>query len=138
MLKIYCDGACSGNPGPGAWAYVACFNDKIIYSNSGYNMYTTNNQMELLAAINALEFFDNCEFILDSKYVLDGINIWIHSWKLKGWKTTSGAVKNYELWKKLDILNNHRKIKWTWQKGHNSSFHDYVDLLARSCLDFNL
>ena len=134
MIKVYCDGACSGNPGPGGWAYVAFENEKIIASASGKQTMTTNNQMELVAAIKALEAFDNVEVVLDSKYVKNGITIWINKWKINGWKTASGNVKNVELWKELDSLALKRNIKWSWEKGHNNTDHDHADKLARQAI----
>jgi ribonuclease HI len=134
MLKIYCDGACSGNPGPGSWAYVVFEGDVRIASGCGFSQHTTNNQMELTAAIKALEAFDNVEIVLDSKYVKDGITSWIFNWKKNGWKSATGAVKNVELWKALDDLAAQRKVIWSWQKGHAGSNHDFADDLARESI----
>lgn len=137
MLKVYCDGACSGNPGPGAWAYLAIDETdsaiNIIASATGSYTDTTNNRMELLAAINAAAAFDNCIFVVDSMYVKDGITKWIHTWKKNGWKSKTGAVKNIDLWQALDKLVQTKKaIEWVWEKGHNKTTHDLVDKLART------
>lgn len=131
MLKIYCDGACSGNPGPGAWAYIAFDNGCQVAAASGAYSDTTNNRMELLAAINAVAAFDNCTIVVDSKYVKDGITDWINKWRINGWKSTSGPVKNVELWQQLDALVRGKNITWEWEKGHNNTTHDLVDELAR-------
>lgn len=131
-FTIYCDGACSGNPGPGAWSYVV-FNSKksLVFSGSGFEEQATNNRMELMAVIKALEGFDGVNLVLDSKYVLDGITSWIHNWKRNGWRSTTGTVRNVDLWQDLDRLVSDRKIEWSWQKGHASSLHDFADELAR-------
>ena len=134
MMQIYCDGACSGNPGPGGWAYVIFENEKKIASASGGEKYTTNNRMELTAVIKALESFDNCEIILDSKYVKDGITTWILNWKKNGWRSKTGPIKNLDLWQNLDALVQNKNIVWTWQKGHDNSTHDLADELARSAI----
>lgn len=132
MIEIYCDGACSGNPGPGAWAYIA-YKDGVPFAHaSGVDDDTTNNRMELLAAIKALEAFSDCKLILDSKYVLLGITQWQKKWIANGWKSASGDVKNVDLWKQLIKLNSQKIIDWSWQKGHNNNIHDAVDALARS------
>ncbi len=131
MLRIYCDGACSGNPGPGAWAYIAFDGNLIVASANGAFSETTNNRMELLSAINAAFAFDNCTIIVDSKYVKDGITDWIKKWRMNGWKSSTGAVKNIDLWQKLDHITSLKNICWEWEKGHNNSTHDLVDELAR-------
>jgi len=130
-MKIYCDGACSGNPGPGAWAYIAFVDGKQVASASGAYNETTNNRMELLAAINAVSAFDNCTIVVDSKYVKDGITSWINKWRVNGWKSTTGPVKNVDLWQWLDKLVQAKNIVWEWEKGHNNTTHDFVDELAR-------
>ena len=124
MVRFFTDGGCSGNPGPGGWAFAAFENGVNIASSSGGEEVTTNNKMELTAVINALEFAINCnysvvEILTDSQYVKNGITVWIHGWKAKNWKTSGGgAVKNKEYWEKLDLLNNRIKVQWTWVKGH--------------------
>jgi len=134
MLIIYCDGACSKNPGPGSWAYIAV-QDKVQIA-CGYGVYsnTTNNKMELMAVINALYVFQDCTIVLDSLYVRDGITKWIHGWKKNGWKTSAGPVKNLELWQELDALTKGKNIIWEWQRSHVNNEHDIVDALARHAL----
>lgn len=134
-MNIYCDGACSGNPGKGAWAYVVFNqNGERICCGSGYEELTTNNRMELRAVIEALQGFNNCQIVLDSKYVKDGVTMWIHRWKINQWKTSSGELKNLDLWKEIDLLTSKKDIVWTWQKGHANSLHDYADELARASI----
>ena len=135
MIKIYTDGSCLKNPGPGGWAAVIIENgQKRIISGGEKN--TTNNQMELLATIKALEEFSNKEnitIITDSKYVKDGITIWIQKWEINNWKTSNKqSVKNIHLWKKLAELNNKHIVEWTWIKGHsNDPLNDLVDQMAK-------
>ena len=135
MIKIYTDGSCLKNPGPGGWAAVIIENDqeRII---SGNEKNTTNNQMELLATIKALEEFsskENITIVTDSKYVKDGITIWIQKWEINNWKTSSKqSVKNIHLWKKLSELNNKHVVEWLWVKGHsNDPLNDLVDKMAK-------
>lgn len=130
-LKIYCDGACSGNPGPGAWGYVVFEGEKMIASACGTSADTTNNKMELQAVIQALQAFDECFVIVDSKYVMDGITNWIKKWRANGWRSSTGAVKNLELWRQLDDLVRGKNVVWEWQKGHANNVHDIVDVLVR-------
>ena len=136
MIDIYTDGACSGNPGIGGWGAIILFNnEEPVYLNGGLKE-TTNNQMELLATINALKYIENNSKInlyTDSKYVKDGIEKWIKNWKLNGWKTKSkNQVKNKDLWIQLDKEINKHKINWLWVKGHSGNkFNEKADLLAR-------
>jgi len=136
MIIIYTDGACSGNPGIGGWGVVILENDKEpIFLNGGDNN-TTNNRMELSAAINALKFFKEKKeltLITDSKYLKDGINSWIQNWKKNGWKTASKkAVKNKELWLDLDEMILKHNITWQWVKGHTGNkYNEKADYLAR-------
>ncbi len=124
MITIYTDGGCSGNPGPGGWAFAVSENGKLVYSSSGGDEATTNNRMELTAVINALQFaLDRGErevtILTDSQYVKNGITQWIHSWKRNGWRTSSKApVKNVEYWVRLDSLNSSLSVTWSWVKGH--------------------
>ena len=121
MINIYTDGACSGNPGKGGWGVVILDNNKEILLNGGDQL-TTNNKMELTAAIKALEYFEtkkDLNIYTDSKYVKDGIESWIINWKKNGWKTsTKKIVKNKELWIQLDNLINKHNVTWKWVKGH--------------------
>ncbi len=124
MITIYTDGGCSGNPGPGGWAFAVSENGKLVQTASGGDEATTNNRMELTAVINALQFaLDRGErevtILTDSQYVKNGITQWIHSWKRNGWRTSSKApVKNVEYWVRLDSLNSSLSVTWSWVKGH--------------------
>ena len=108
MIDVYTDGSCLGNPGNGGWAFLVKKND-IISSRSGFVLNTTNNQMELTAAIKAIEFLDTNDVInllTDSNYVKNGITSWIKNWKINNWKNSSKQpVKNKDLWERLDELN---------------------------------
>ena len=142
MIQIYTDGACSGNPGTGGWGVVILHDkDKPILLNGGEEN-TTNNRMELLAAINAVVYFterQNLEIFTDSKYLKDGIEIWIHNWKKNNWKTSNKKpVKNKDLWIKLDKEIALHQIKWNWVKGHsNNEFNEKADFLARKYIEEN-
>ena len=124
MIVIYTDGGCSGNPGPGGWAFVVSENGDIREYRSGGDQSTTNNKMELTAVINALEYAKangerDVVILTDSQYVKNGITVWIHSWKKNGWRTSSKApVKNVEYWVTLDKLNDELNVDWQWVKGH--------------------
>ena len=122
IVNIYTDGACSGNPGPGGWGAVLEYN-ATHKELSGHADDTTNNRMELMAAIKALEAIKySCKINLytDSTYVKDGITKWIDGWKAKGWKTAAKKpVKNVDLWKELDELVASHDIVWHWVKGHS-------------------
>ena len=134
MIKIYTDGSCIGNPGKGGWAAIIIENEKrkII---SGSESYTTNNRMELIAVIKALNAVKKKQLtiITDSLYVKNGIEVWIYKWKKNGWITADKkSVKNKDLWLKLDKLEKNKKIKWEWVKGHSSdNLNNKVDEIAR-------
>jgi len=135
MIKIYTDGSCIGNPGKGGWAAIIINGEKKIQIK-GSKKNTTNNQMELLATIKALNKIpksSKVQVFTDSKYVKSGITEWIHNWKKNGWKTANKKqVKNKELWKELDLLNNEFEIKWSWVKAHSTDkLNNEVDLIAR-------
>ena len=135
MIKIYTDGSCIGNPGPGGWAAII-FNDDKQDIISGRKKNTTNNQMELMAAIKALVFFSKKQKIriyTDSNYVKEGITNWIKIWEKNNWKTANKKkVKNIELWIKLNTLSNFHDIEWKWVKAHSGdSMNNMVDKLAR-------
>ena len=137
--KIYTDGACSGNPGPGGWAAIIIVNEKIINEISGSEKNTTNNKMELLAPIKAIEKFkkkSKISIFTDSTYVRDGITTWIKKWEKNGWKTASKKpVKNKELWKKLKSLSIKHSIEWIWVKGHaQNKYNNLVDELAQDAI----
>ena len=139
MIKVYTDGSCLGNPGNGGWAFVV-INEKDISYRTGFERNTTNNQMELMAAIKAIEFLDKYNDInlnTDSNYVRQGITNWILNWKGNNWKTsTKKAVKNRELWERLDKLNLDKNISWSWVKAHNvDEFNNQVDQLARKAAE---
>ena len=141
MINIYTDGACSGNPGIGGWGVVILDNNKEILLNGG-DQHTTNNKMELTAAIKALEYFEIRKDLIiytDSKYVKDGIESWIINWKKNGWKTTAKKpVKNKELWISLDELMKKHNINWKWVKGHDGNIHnEKADYLARRYIEEN-
>ena len=142
MIEIYTDGACSGNPGIGGWGAVILETDKEPYFLNGGDKDTTNNRMELTAAIKALSFFKESKtitLVTDSKYVKDGIEKWIHNWKLNGWKTANKKpVKNKDLWLKLDYEINKHSIVWNWVKGHaNNKYNEKADELARKYIEEN-
>ncbi len=135
MIKIYTDGSCIGNPGNGGWAAILLMNEKKI-KIKGYKKNTTNNQMELTAPIKSLKKIpigEKIEIYTDSKYVKIGITEWVTKWKKNNWKTSSKKkVKNIDLWKELDNLNEKYQIKWCWVKGHSGDIlNDEVDQLAR-------
>ena len=139
IIKIYTDGACRGNPGPGGWGALILKDNEEIKLNGGQND-TTNNQMELTAVIKALDFFSESteiEIFTDSKYVMDGITEYIKKWKVNGWKTASKKpVKNSDLWKQLDYLTTQHSIKWNWVKGHSGHReNDIADELANLGID---
>tara|TARA_B100000945_G_C20256174_1_gene536934 strand:+ start:46 stop:477 length:432 start_codon:yes stop_codon:yes gene_type:complete len=142
MISVYTDGACSGNPGIGGWGVVILETDKEeIFLNGGENN-TTNNRMELIAAINSITYFKDrqkLELYTDSKYLKDGIEKWIHNWKLNGWKTANKKpVKNKDLWLKLDYEINKHSIVWNWVKGHaNNKYNEKADELARKYIEEN-
>ncbi|NJS12843.1 MAG: ribonuclease HI [Microcoleus sp. CSU_2_2] len=139
IKSLYTDGACSGNPGPGGWGAVVCYADGNCHELGGADPQTTNNRMEMQAAVAALEFFANSgqtepvTLYTDSEYVKNGITKWIQGWKNKGWKTSTGKdVVNQDLWHLLDKLNS-RQVKWEHVRGHSGDFYnDRCDEIARS------
>jgi len=141
-LFAYTDGACSGNPGPGGWGalLIARDGDTVLKERElkGGEAETTNNRMELLAAITALETLDRptkLTLITDSKYVMDGITKWIHGWKAKGWKK-KGGLKNVELWQRLDTAVARHDVTWEWVKGHaGHPENERADELARAGME---
>ncbi len=137
ILKIYTDGACTGNPGPGGWGAVLIWNEKIK-KISGSDLHTTNNRMELLAVIKALESVKlnvKIEIFSDSSYVINGMTKWLPNWQKKGWKRSGGELKNITLWKKLADLNNNFDIKWTWVRGHDGNkYNEIADKLATNAI----
>ena len=136
---IYTDGACRGNPGPGGWGVLIKYGE-ISKEFYGGEVSTTNNRMELTAAIKALKKIkEPCNIIIntDSKYVLQGIEEWIHNWKKRGWKgSNKKSVKNADLWKELDELRDEHNIKWNWVKGHSGDpGNETADMLANRGID---
>lgn len=125
QVELYTDGACKGNPGPGGWGVLLRYKGRIKELHGG-EPDTTNNRMELMAAIKGLEALNRpcvIDLYTDSKYVMTGINEWIHGWKKKGWKTADKKpVKNVDLWQQLDALVVKHQIQWHWVRGHSG--HD--------------
>ncbi|MEG3850162.1 ribonuclease HI [Microcoleus sp. herbarium19] len=138
IKSLYTDGACSGNPGPGGWGAVVCFADGNCHELGGADPQSTNNRMEMQAAVAALEFFANSgqrepvTLYTDSEYVKNGITKWIQGWKNKGWKTSTGKdVVNQDLWHLLDKLNS-PQVQWEHVRGHSGDFYnDRCDEIAR-------
>lgn len=138
-VEIYTDGACRGNPGPGGWAalLLAVGQRKDV---SGAETATTNNRMELMAAIGGLGALKRrcaVQLYTDSKYVLQGITEWLPSWKARGWRTAAKQpVKNQDLWEQLDAATALQSIQWHWVKGHSGhEGNEYVDQLANVAID---
>jgi ribonuclease HI len=145
ITNLYTDGACSGNPGPGGWGTVAYFDDGSCHELGGRDGATTNNRMEMQAAISALEFFAEtrqsgpCVLHTDSEYLIKGITQWVKGWKKKGWKTAAGKdVLNQDLWEKLDRLNNQVQaqiktpVSWQHVRGHSGNVgNERCDTIAR-------
>lgn len=137
-IEIYTDGACSGNPGPGGWGALLRYKD-VEKELSGYAEDTTNNRMEMMAALEALNSLkEPCTIDLytDSTYVKDGIEKWLEGWKARGWRTAAKKpVKNQDIWEELDIAVNRHKITWYWVKGHSGhAENERVDTLARNAI----
>lgn len=138
-VDIYTDGACSGNPGPGGWGAIlrSGMHEKEIW---GGEPATTNNRMELMAVIRALNSLKRpvqARVHTDSQYVQKGISEWIHGWKARGWKTAAkGPVKNADLWRELDAAAGRHQVKWLWVRGHSGHpENERADELARRGVD---
>lgn len=138
-VSLFTDGACRGNPGPGGWGALLCFgeHEKEVY---GAEAVTTNNRMELMAAIEGLAALkEPCAVTLttDSTYVMKGITEWLPGWKRKGWKTASRKpVANADLWQRLDEQNQRHEVSWTWVKGHSGhAGNERADALANRAID---
>ena len=141
MIKIYTDGSCLKNPGNGGWAAIIFMNGKKI-AIKGNKKNTTNNQMEVMAAIEALKKIpteQEVQIYTDSKYVKMGITEWINKWSQNNWKTSSKQkVKNLELWLELNEISKKHKIKWFWVKGHaGDPINEQVDALAKKAANLN-
>ena len=141
MIKIYTDGSCLENPGNGGWAAIIFVdNEKVVISGNKKN--TTNNQMELMAAIEALKKLpkgQEIQIFTDSKYVKQGITEWIKKWMQNNWKTSSKQkVKNVELWQELNEISKKHKIEWKWIKAHAGDvFNEEADQLAKKAANLN-
>jgi ribonuclease HI len=146
-LKIYTDGGCSGNPGPGGWAYVMILEDfqgkKILAQDLGAEKDTTNNRMEVTAAIEALRALKkinnaprSATMYTDSQYVQKGITEWIRTWKRNEWKTSDKtAVKNQDLWKELDALTSDFSLTWEWVRGHSGNeYNERCDRMTQEAI----
>ncbi|MFN3524268.1 MAG: ribonuclease HI [Phenylobacterium sp.] len=134
-VVIYTDGACSGNPGPGGWGAILIYGEREKELTGGERA-TTNNRMELMAAIQALEALTKpckVELHTDSQYVMKGVTQWIHGWKARGWLTADRKpVKNDDLWRRLDEARRRHDVDWRWVKGHNGhELNERADALAR-------
>ncbi|MEQ8709352.1 MAG: ribonuclease HI [Rhodospirillales bacterium] len=137
-IEIFTDGACSGNPGPGGWGAILRWRETEKELSGGEDL-TTNNRMELMAAICALETLKRpsaCVLYTDSTYVRDGITKWIHGWKRNGWKTAAKKpVKNAELWQRLEQACATHQVDWQWVKGHaGHPENERADQLARDAI----
>lgn len=135
-VDIYTDGACRGNPGPGGWAALLCFRGRES-EIGGHEAWTTNNRMELLAAIHGLEALRRpcrVRLVTDSTYVRDGVTRWIAGWKRRGWRTATGQpVKNVDLWRRLDQAAAGHEVDWEWVRGHSGHpENERVDQRARA------
>ena len=136
-VTVYTDGACSGNPGPGGWGVLIVTDSSESVELNGGEKHTTNNRMELTAAIEALKHFKQSTkltIFTDSVYVKEGISSWLNNWKIRGWKTASKKpVKNEDLWKELDEQNQIHDVDWQWVKGHaGHPENERADYLART------
>lgn len=139
MIELFTDGACRGNPGPGGWGVLLREEDHE-WTLSGSEMNTTNNRMELAAAINGLAYFTEAREIAlttDSQYVRQGITQWIHGWRRNGWRTSAKQpVKNQDLWQALDALAAKHSVSWHWVKGHSGHpENEQADALANAAID---
>jgi len=137
-VTIYTDGACSGNPGPGGWGAILMFGEHVKELKGG-EAHTTNNRMELMAAISALEALKRpcaVDIHTDSQYLRNGIMSWIHSWKRNGWRTADKTpVKNVDLWQRLDAALARHEVRWHWIRGHaGDAMNERADELAREGL----
>lgn len=138
IVYMYTDGACSGNPGAGGWG-VVLYCGQESKTLSGAALATTNNRMELTAAISGLQALTKqckVELFTDSKYVMDGITLWINKWKQNNWKTAANKpVKNQDLWQALDIAMQGHMVTWHWVKGHSGHLeNEKADQLARAAI----
>ena len=137
VVEIYSDGACSGNPGPGGWAAVILINGKRT-ELSGGEQQTTNNRMEIMAALNALRALkqpSQVTFYTDSSYLLNGATAWLPEWKQRNWQRKKGKLANIDLWQELDRALSEHEVKWVWVRGHaGNTLNEYVDRMARAAI----
>ncbi len=138
-VQIFTDGACRGNPGPGGWGFLLCYKgrEKTLY---GAERATTNNRMELMAAIRGLEALKRPSRVTvttDSQYLMKGITEWLQNWKRRHWKTAAKTpVKNADLWKRLDTVASRHEVKWNWVRGHSGHpENERADQLANRGID---
>ena len=141
QVDIFTDGACSGNPGPGGWGAILRYNG-VEKELSGGEPQTTNNRMEMMAAIAALEALRRPSHVhlhTDSTYLKDGITKWIHAWKARGWRTANKKpVKNVDLWQRLEAAVESHEVRWTWVRGHTGHpENERADELARNAIPLN-
>lgn len=142
MIRVYTDGGCRGNPGPGAWAYLI-LTPEGRHQDTGFQPLTTNNVMELTAAVEALEYLrcsgtrEALQVYTDSQYLMRGMTEWLPRWKQKHWKTSSGEpVRHRELWERLDSLQLSLRPTWVWVRGHRGHpENEYCDRLVNQTLD---
>ncbi|MEA4813008.1 MAG: ribonuclease HI [Anaerolineaceae bacterium] len=137
VVDVYCDGACSGNPGPGGWGAILLFGEKRK-EISGGEKETTNNRMELMAAIEALKILKKpckVQFHTDSSYLMQGASEWLPGWKARGWRRKEGPLLNADLWQVLEPELNKHQISWQWVKGHaGNPLNERADELARNAI----
>jgi len=137
-VTIYCDGACSGNPGPGGWAAVLLFGQAGERVISGGDKATTNNRMELTAALEALRALSEpsaVTFVTDSSYLMNGATIWLPGWKKRDWKRKQGALANIDLWQALDREMQRHQVHWEWVRGHSGDrYNERADREARKAV----
>jgi ribonuclease HI len=138
-VEIYCDGACRGNPGPGGWGALL-ISGTVRRELSGHEAHTTNNRMELTAAIEALRALKrpvSVTVYTDSKYVISGIEEWLPNWKERAWRTADKKpVKNVDLWQALDAARMPHRVRWQWVRGHDGNVgNEHVDALANAAID---
>ncbi|MGC9220955.1 MAG: ribonuclease HI [Solirubrobacteraceae bacterium] len=140
-ILIWTDGACRHNPGPGGWAALVCWEDGAVQELSGGLAMTTNNVMEMTAALEGLRAVPSGSrvcVVTDSRYLHDGMTSWMAGWKRRGWRTAAGApVKNRDLWLELDaVVGEHEQVRWHWIKGHvGHPLNERADLLAVAAID---
>lgn len=141
QVTLYADGACSRNPGPGGWAAILIYGEKVK-KLSGFQQDSTNNIMELTAVIEGMKALkEKCEIDIftDSKYIVDAVSEWLPNWQRNGWKTSAGKpVKNVELWREIVELKGFHKIKWNWIKGHDGNlYNEECDVMAKEQIESN-